>query len=399
MQYGINNHISATRKLYNNLVVAIFLSFALDSLLKIDVGIKIHLGILMILISNGFYFLLKGKLRIRFAKIDFWLILFSLYILINGLLLTGFNSLFIYLYLFLGLNVYFFINQNINVLTTKVFYYFQILMICSGLFQFLLFLLFDYQINFLGEQHYNKGSSVTLRLRGFFVEPNWFAIAFTFNTFLLIKNEIVKFIKSHTILFILTIIVFLLNGSFGPFAVLLFTYGYQYFKKNIIIGLLLTLIAGGSAYYILQKRAKFKEGKSGIELFNYYSRTEPFKRVNDYFSNKPVSDRIFGEGLGSWGTLGIRNKLSVLSYEENRYDRDSSELHVFLFEIGLFGTLLFFLDIVRLYRTNFRSNYFINGAILLFIVSFLLYPIFKFLMYMVYYFVFRVMIKNNRKLN
>jgi len=398
MQFNIKFKDSGAQRLYNYLVIIIYLSFALDSLLKINLGFKIHLGILLILILNSFYFFIIGyRKSVKFHKLDFWLILFTIYTLINGLLLTGLNSLFIFFYFFLALNVYFFINLNFNILTRKVFYYFQILMIVSGLFQFFLFLLFDYQINFLDVAHYTKGSSVTLRLRGFFVEPNWFAIAFTFNTFLLIRNDIVSFIKKHTVIFLLTIIVFLLNGTIGPLAVLLFTYSYKYFTKNIVIGALLLIIAIGGGYFIMQKRAEIKKNKSGIELFNYYSRTEPFSRVNEYFSHQPGTHRLFGEGLGSWGTLGIRNNLSVLTYEESVYDRDSSELHVFLFELGLIGTFIFFLDIFNLFKNNFKFNFYIRGAILLFIVSFLLYPIFKFMMYMVYYFVLRTLIKNNKK--
>src|SRR5690606_35057944 len=138
---------------------------------------------------NLIYFLSVGyRKAIKLHNLDFWLIFFTIYILINGLFLTGPSSLFIFFYFFLAINVYCFINLNFNILTRKVFYYFQVLMIISGLFQFLLFLLFDYQINFLDVAHYIKGSSVTLSLRGFFVEPNWLAISFTFNSFLLIRN-------------------------------------------------------------------------------------------------------------------------------------------------------------------------------------------------------------------
>ena len=389
------------QKLYKYLVVLIYLSFAFDSLLKINIGIKIHLGIFLILILNiGYFFLVGFKKKIKLLKFDQWLILFVLYALVNGLINVGVHSLFIFFYLFLALNVYFFIRVNFEIFNKKVFYYFQVLLIITGLIQFSLFLLFDYQINFLdAADHYNKGSSVSLRLRGFFVEPNWFAIALTFNTFLLIKNDVFSFFKKHLVLSIITGLALLLNGSFGTLAVLVFTYSYQYFKRNLIIGLFLILIGGIGFNLILQKRGEIKKGKSGIELFNYYSRTEPFKRVNAYFSEQPISKRIFGEGLGSWGTQAVMHRLSVLNYSIKPNVRDSSEFHVFLFELGLLGTFLFFLDIFNLYKSNLKANYYIKGAIMLFIACFLLYPIFKFLMYMVYYFVFRALIQKNKTEN
>tara|TARA_R110000796_G_scaffold37722_1_gene95009 strand:- start:48122 stop:49324 length:1203 start_codon:yes stop_codon:yes gene_type:complete len=387
-----------TEKTYGFIVTFIYLSFALDSLLKINIGIKIHVGILLILLFNFIYFLTTStKNKVKIYKSDVWLIIFGIYILINGIVKVGFSSLFIFFYFFLALNVYYFLSKNIKFIDEKVLYSFHILLISTGLLQFFLVLLFDYQLNFLGFEHYNKGSSVTLRLRGFFVEPNWFAIAFTFNTFLLFKNDAISFIKKHKILFLFTIIVFILNGSFGTLAVLIVTYGNKYLKKNVIIAVLLALLAFVGFYFIMQKRANFKKGKSGIELFNYYSRTEPFKRVLNYYEENPKVNIFFGNGFGSWGEKGVSNNLSVLNYKINPMSRDSSELHVFLFEIGLLGLFLFILDILTLYKNNLKSNFYIKGAIFLFIVSFLLYPIFKFYMYMVYYFLIRIYIRENKK--
>jgi len=377
-------------------VPLVYLSFAFDSLLKINLGIKIHLGIVMILIFNFFHLLNYRSKKIIINKIDFWLIIFGIYILLSGLLKVGISSTFIFFYFFLALNVYFFIQKNFRFISRKVLLNFHYILIFTGLLQFILVIFFDYQLNFLDAEHYNKGSSVTQRLRGFFVEPNWFAIAFTFNIFLLVKNDIISFIKSNTMLAILTLMVLVLNGSFGTLAVVVCVYGYKYFKKNIVVGLMLLFLGGLGFYLGLQKRAEFKKGKSGIELFNYYSRTEPFKRVNAYFNETNSANRWFGEGLGSWGTLAVSNKLSVLNFEKRKSARDSSELHVFLFELGIIGTLIFFLDILVLFRKNQKENFYLRGALLLFVVSFLLYPIFKFLMYMIYYFVVRAIIKQNR---
>src|SRR5690606_38141003 len=95
---------------YGFIVQAIYLSFALDSLLKVDIGVRVHLGILSLLILNIAYFIAKGeKQRLAIPKSDKWLVLFALYILLNGLFKLGLQSLYIFLYFFLALNIYFFI--------------------------------------------------------------------------------------------------------------------------------------------------------------------------------------------------------------------------------------------------------------------------------------------------
>ncbi|WP_299533705.1 hypothetical protein [Ulvibacterium sp.] len=287
------------------------------------------------------------------------------------------------------MNVFFFVKKNFHLINETVFKQFQIILIITGLIQFFVFLFFDHQINFLDTDHYSKVSSVAIRLRGFFIEPNWYAIAISFNTFLLIGKNLSAFIKKHLTLFIVTILVMLLNGTFGTLIILLAVYGYKYLKKNFVIAFFLLIIGALTINYILEGRASIKKGKSGIELFNYGSRVRPFQKVVDYLNEQGNWKWMFGEGLGSWGTLGIENKLSVLRFEADPKFRDSSELHVFLFELGLVGTLVFFLDFLTIWFKGNREDFHLRGALLLFVAAFLLYPIFKFWMYMPYYFYVR----------
>ncbi|WP_459210265.1 hypothetical protein [Aquimarina rhabdastrellae] len=358
---------------------------------------KIHLGILCILGLNFIYFFFKGwKQKITINKNDKWLFIFTLYLILSIILNKESNG-FLLIYFFIALNIYFFIRKNFHLIDEKTLFRFQYVIIITGLIQFSLFLFFDYQLNFLGTDHYEKLGSVPKRLRGFFVEPNWYAIAITFNTFFLIKNNIVGFIKKHPIVFFLTGIVLLLNGTFGTLIILIAIYGYKYLKRNLIIGIGVFLIGLLIGNIILNKRAESKKGRKGIELFNHYSRVEPLKRVYNYMEERPVYIALFGEGFGTWGTIAVKHRLSVLNYTINPNSRDGSELPVYFFELGIIGTLIFFLDIFHLQRINSRKDFYLTGALLLFIISFLLYPIFKFLMYMIYYFVLRQVIINNRK--
>ena len=105
-----------TRNVYPYFVSLIYLSFAFDSLLKIKIGVKIHVGILLILCLNLFFFLnTKSISKCKIDKSDIWLILFGAYILISGIIKTGINSLFLFFYFFLALNVYYFLSKNKNI--------------------------------------------------------------------------------------------------------------------------------------------------------------------------------------------------------------------------------------------------------------------------------------------
>ncbi len=378
---------------HKNIVNIIYLSFAFDSLLKINIGIKIHLGIISILLFNAYYLITKGwEVKLKFLKQDFWLILFTVYIFISGVLKTGTTSLFMFFYFFLALNVYHFISVNFEFFTKKTFIKFQKILIITGLFQYGLYLLFKYQINFLDDiNHYSHGGSVPRRIRGFFVEPNWHAIAIAFNTFLLIGNNIKLFVKQHTLLFVLTIFIMLLNGSMGTFAIFIGVYGYVNLKRNVIIGVLLGVLSIFLTIIVLS----FRTSKTG-RIFNSYSRLEPINRVIKHLKKQPVSTVFWGEGFGSWGTKAIKNRLSVLRYKPNPYARDGSELPVFILELGIIGTLLFFLDWLTLMLRNHKKDHHVTGALLLFLVSFLLYPIFQFFMYMIYYYMFRIIIHKKR---
>lgn len=389
-----------SKKHQNQLISLIYLSFAFDSLLKINVGIKLHVGIILILLLNIYNIITKKTFHWSIPKQDIWGGFFTIFIFISGIIFSGLSGFALFFYFFLAINVYAFVIRNFQKLDYKTFLNFQKILIVTGLFQIVLFYLFDYQINFLDEiDHYSKGGSVTFRVRGFFVEPNWFAIAITFNSFILVKNDIVHFLKKNKWLSFFTFLVMVLNGSVGTLAIFVVIYTFKYLKKNIIIGLFIVLTGLLAGLWIMSERAQIKKEKDGIAIFNYYSRTEPLLRVSDFLYKQPVLTKIFGEGFGTWGTIAVRNRLSVLVYRENSMSRDGSELPVFWFELGYFGLFLFFLDWLNLFINNYKKNIYIKGALILFLACFILYPIFKFLMYMIYYFFIRAMIYKNRTIS
>ena len=387
-------------KRFNLLINIIYLLFAFDSLFKISLlGIKLHIGVILILIVNLLSIITRPRFNFDFFRHHFFYILFGLYLLFNGLLLTGVSSLFMFLYFFLASNVLFFIYRNSAYISNKTLIYFQYILILTGLLQFFTFHLFGYQISFIDVEHYNKGYSSTERLRGFFVEPNWFSIAITFNTLLLIKNDLIVFSKKYLFLAILTFIVFVLNGTFGLAFILFLFYFRRYLFKNLIITIGMILVVLSGLFYVTSQRSSFKVASSKTELLNTATRIIPLYRTIEYLSDESLVKKFFGVGFGTWGEVAIKNNISLLINEVDSQKRGASEFPVLLFELGFFGLLFFLLDIIYLFWISKKKDAYLRTALVLFLFSLFLYPIFKFLMYMVYYFLVRALIiKGNKKL-
>ena len=387
-------------KRFNLLINIIYLLFAFDSLFKIPLlGVKLHIGVILILIVNLWSIITRPRFNFDFFRHHFFYILFGLYLLFNGLLLTGVSSLFMFLYFFLASNVLFFIYRNSAYISNKTLIYFQYILILTGLLQFFTFHLFGYQISFIDVEHYHKGYSVTERLRGFFVEPNWFSIAITFNTLLLIKNDLIVFSKKYLFLAILTFIVFVLNGTFGLAFILFLFYFRRYLFKNLIITIGMILVVLSGLFYVTSQRSSFKVASSKTELLNTATRIIPLYRTIEYLSDESLVKKFFGVGFGTWGEVAIKNNISLLINEVDSQKRGASEFPVLLFELGFFGLLFFLLDIIYLFWISKKKDAYLRTALVLFLFSLFLYPIFKFLMYMVYYFLVRALIiKGNKKL-
>lgn len=370
-------------------ILLIYLSFALDSALKLDIGSKVHVGIAAILATNVLYLLTKPSLILKTITADYFFVLILAYCTLNGLILSQPGFLAILTYLLLALNVYIYVSATFKYWDIKFFYYFQIILIATGLLQYLAFKIMGIQFSFIDAEHYAKGSSVSHRLRGFFVEPNWFAIAFTFNTLLLANNRLLEFIRKHPWIATLTCIVMILNGSLATIGILAIIYSIPMIKKNPVRGSLIMLLMLSIMAGVFSFRGSINQKGGSETALNYNSRWIPFVRVIDYQTSHSLGTMLFGSGLGSWGTLAVNNRLSALVFEEDIAARDGSELPVIIFELGVFGLVLLLLDTLILFFRCPKSEFHIRGGIILFFICLVFYPTLKFWMYMPYYFYMR----------
>ena len=366
-----------------------YLSFAFDSALKFSVGIQLHLGILSILFVNLFFFLLKPNKLLSPLKKDFSFSIFILYSIVTGMVMNTPGVAIISTYLFITINVFLFTFYTAQYLDKKVFYYFQIILIITGLIQYLAFKIFGIQISFIDPEHYQKGSSVSHRLRGFFVEPNWFAIAISFNSILLIGKDFMGFVSRHSILFGFTILMIILNGTLATIGLLAIIYTLPVIKKRPLKGLLLGFLMLSVLVGTIMFRGAINQKEGGQSILNHASRALPLLRVAEHQWQANSLVLLFGNGLGSWGTEAVANRLSVLVFEKKPSARDGSELPVFIFELGLVGVCLLLFDLMIGYFRCNRDDFHLRGGYLLFFACLVLYPTLKFWMYMPYYFYLR----------
>ena len=367
----------------------IYLSFAFDSLLKLNIGVQLHIGICAILLTNVILLLTSPSKIISPLKKDYSFSILIGYCFLNVIYFSEPGFLSILTYLIIATNVMIFCANTYRFLDGKLLYYFQIAMIITGLGQYLSFKFFGIQLSFINAEHYEKGSSVSYRLRGFFIEPNWFAITFAFNTLLLIKTDIINFIKENKILFLGTALTIILNGSLTTIAILVVIYTFPLMRKSPVKGALVSVLMMSVLAGVFSFRGAINQKSDNESVLNQASRWIPITRVIDFYAAKDYEDLLIGHGLGSWGTLAVKNRLSVLVYDIDTDARDGSETPVFLFELGIIGLIIVLWDSLRLFLRCPRSEFHIRGGIILFIACLAFYPTLKFWMYMPYYFYMR----------
>jgi len=379
--------ISSVKK--STLIFLIYLSFSLDSLLKVDLKIQVHLGLMLMLIFNCYYILKFPAAMARTLYKEITFVLFFVYCILNGIYFIDVGGLHNLIYILLSVNTLIFVALTFKYWNRDFFYWFQILMIMTGMIQFLLYKIAGFQLAFIDADHYQKASSVAHRLRGFFIEPNWFAIALAFNSLLLLGSQPLSFIQKNPFVSLLTIVVMIVNGTLATLSILILIYSLPLLKKNFLRGLFFSICIGIIFFGAIGFRGLVSEKEPDQSVLNYSSRLIPFLRVSSYQIDSGGLSILFGHGFGSWGTLAIENRLSALVHEEGVNVRDGSEIPVILFEIGLLGIFMIFLDNLKVYLRIDAGDYHLRGGILLFLVCLFLYPTLKFWMYMPYYFYIR----------
>lgn len=392
-----------------NIYEIIYLSFALDSALKIGLGgFRVHLGILCILFLSVIGFVQNPRFLHfpDFIRKNWSIFPFVIYLFLQVVLNDSYIGVAVtILYFFLSIWIFYFLYRKESIISDQAILLFQWILIGTGLFQSLLYHFFGYQLTFFNADHYAVEASYATRLRGFFLEPNWFSIILTFNTLLLILRTEKGLLKRKGLL-AFTLLSFFLNGSYGFVGVVILGYFLRVLMdlpkvsiKKMSVIFILIFIAGGLVLSrnIYKQKIKGATSSSGISL-NYGSRLGPAIRTVLFMSTQDRKKNCFGFGVGSWPYIGIdENKLGYVGFANSKGgeivikpgQRDSAEFHVFLLEIGYLGIFLFLFDYAYNYWKFRKLNFIYSIASACLLAAFFVYPMFKFLMYLVPFYLIR----------
>lgn len=387
-----------------NVLFFIFLMFGLDSLVKIPLaGVQMHVG-LWFFVFLGFYYSLACSLS--FSKFFLANIAFFSYVLVSLLSIFFSFSVGVFFKLFSYIVFFVFFSMAVwrlegRVDAGKLFFYLTCLLIFCGWFQFLLYKFFGYQLSFssLDATYYQMGGSIEGRMRGFFLEPNWFGL-FLYLSFCccLIWSRI----SPKKVLFVVIMVglsLFLSGNRIILFLYFLFLgalYGSCFLSRRVVFSVVLFVF---SVLFGLLVLAYFDAELAAVDR-SFSARAISFQRVLNYFNDFGWGEIFFGFGLSNWGWYSNEYSLGVLNFmnDQNLTSRDTAELHVILFEQGIAGLIILGVDsfvYVRRCWNNCRSDKEMIGCSVVVmsvpLIS-LVYPLFTFMPYLLPYIFIRTVL-------
>jgi len=369
-------------------------SLCLDSLLKIPVGENyLHFSIIL---SLAFIFFLglqrPGSTLRRVGAVanDKGLLLIATYAAVHVVFAMNI-SVFFTLYLYIAFFVLMYIIANI--LSDKVNWrsaaeYALILLIVTGFVQYALANLFGFQLELRGldASYYSGKGDLGYRMRGFFLEPNWFGLALYSWLYLYIR-ETERFNKRFSVVATLALAtLYISNNRLILVLVCLLFLGLVIPKRSKVLNTFFALgcVIAAVALYLL-----FSVDDGGIEDRSATARLYTSAAILTRWNESDLLTKIIGNGFSNWGFYSNKFGFSKSNYlmDQSLTRRDNAEIYVFLFEMGVLSFLIFGYDILRQARRS------IHKLDLLFVCSIylsgLFYPVFTFIYYLFPYLVVR----------
>jgi hypothetical protein len=370
-------------------VVAILL--CLDSVLKVNVsGLYLQAGLLIAVISFALMALSHRHFQWKEVFKDRGIVLIIILTLSHFYMATDLSVYFRMLfYLLMFFVVYAFVFLSIkNVNIGKLSFYCVLILCLSGMAQYILT---NYgnglHLRGMDAEYYLKNGDLAYRMRGFFLEPNWFGLIL-FSWFYVYYRSISNIYSSNfIILLLISIVCLLLSGNrlILIFSCAIVVIKYLQFRNFKVINKLpmIVLLASGVVFWILALWGDFDDRSAAARLYTAY-------QTISILETSSISELLFGYGFSNWGGYSNILELSWSNYtfDQELTRRDNSEMYVVLFEMGVVGVLIYLYDAYFLTtrkNSNILDRYFI---VFIYIASFV-YPMYTFMMYMMPYMIIR----------
>lgn len=383
------------------------LLFSLDSLIKINLeDFRIHISHLLLIIAMALSAISTKKWLGQYARQNRTIIFLLVYLLLHVFIAADLKTYIVVLsYFLLAIMTHAAIFTYANKINFNLFFKRTlILLVATGFAQYLLYVVFNYQISLggLSDTYYNDGGSIANRMRGFFLEPNWYGLylASAFIGYIMTLDEK----RPHILLMSLSFAcLFLSENRLTLYFVLLST-SIFFYEKHVhkIQKYFLIMVCLAPIIFLLT--LTFSDTLSGAagDDRSVSARSVTVLKTATYIENNfsPPS-LLFGNGLSTWGEIAYQENLSSrASSEKSKTARDTSESYVVVFELGLVGALLFFLDFYTTCNTATKrteKTQIIILSSLVFCAAFY-YPTFYFMMYLAPYFAARTYCSPRSKL-
>ncbi|WP_425054907.1 hypothetical protein [Pseudomonas abyssi] len=354
----------------------------LDSLLKINLGsFHLQLGVAIILLASPLIFL---SLKSEPTTLDATYFVLLIYIFLNfpfainkDVFLTGLSYVLIFTILYKTIGrVSRFINWE------RVSTFALLTLIITGFFQYSLINIFDHQLELRGidASYYQHKGNLGYRMRGFFLEPNWFGLTLFSWSFLFIYKK-ASFSTIDFLILLLTAVCIYLSENRLIYILYLYIITMFFFSKRAeSLSKLVPVLSVSVAIFIY-----ILLSISGLDLTDRSAaaRTYTMAQTWNVWIESSLIEKIFGYGFSNWGYY---SNLWELSWSNYRFDqaltrRDNAEIYVFLFEMGLASIILFMVDLFFIGKKSKKPilPIFISS---IYISSFF-YPIFNFLFYLI----------------
>ena len=382
----------------SKIVTLAIILFSLDSLIKINFDdFRIHishillLGVVLISIAS------KKKWISEYAQNNKTIIFILIYLLIHVFFAKDLKTYLVVLsYFILAIVMHIAIFTYANKIDFSYFFRTSLfILISTGLAQYTLQSAFNFQISLggLSDDYYTNGGSIADRMRGFFLEPNWYGLylAASLIGYLITARTT----RKHLYLIGLSVICLYLSGNRLTLYFSLISIAVFYYEKNVHkvpkFILMCACIPPMALLVILTFSNSFSQAVGEDRSASARSVTA-VKTATYIQSNFSLPSIFLGNGLSTWGEVSFQEDLSSRSSaERSKTARDTSESYVVVFELGLIGVFLFLLDFyatANLASRRPESSQIIIMTMLVFSAAFY-YPTFYFMMYLAPYFAAR----------
>ena len=384
-------------KISKIVIIAIIL-FSLDSLIKINFDdFRIHISHLLIILAVVASLASSKKWATNYARNNKTIVYLLVYLLLHAFFSSDLKTYLIVLsYFILAVMTHVAIFTYANKINFSYFFRISlIVLIITGLAQYLLHNIANYQLVLggLSEDYYSDGGSIADRMRGFFLEPNWYGL---YLAACLIGYMITATQPRKTLyLLVFSIICLYLSGNRLTLYFSLLSIFVYFYEKNVHrvpkITLLIACLAPMGFLIALTFSSALSESVGEDRSASARSFTA-LKTATYIQNNFSIPSLLFGNGLSTWGEVSFQENLSArATAEKSKTARDTSESYVVLFELGIIGVILFLMDFRATWNLAARrpeSSQIIIMTMLVLNAAFY-YPIFYFMMYLAPYFAAR----------